>query len=333
MLKSPERKIQSQFDEKTQTVSVLDDENGIPYKDGEAVKPGAKYVPVDFVAFYKDLLYVTKGVQNVRKPDGPNASTTVQDYFDKPVPLIPQEGPPGPRPHQYHGTFFEQGAVMDGNNDLRIGPAGEKPEFKEVNAIYFNPAAGAEIDTDQYESTGKHDSAALALLHEMGHAVGFAKSNIGEWALSVAHERSRTKETGYDSPEEQRVIHGIDEALARQRMGARGLTDDKIKAAIEVLDMKEVQGVEYATAKLLGEIPRTNHQGKLVPVPVDPDDPDAHSPVKDGRQQVPIRYWRGPFDRLPGWYWREGNARTGKTCVDWFVPVFFQERSRPLACS
>jgi hypothetical protein len=278
LLKSPERNIKSKFDEKTQTVSVLEDENGIPYKEGETVKSGAKYVPVDFAAFYKDLLYVTKDVPNAAKdPNGADAAKLVQAYFKTPVPLIPQEGNPETEAPQYHGTFFDPGKVMYMGKDLQSemkvrGKRGD-PD-KEVDAIYFNPAAAPE------SKDHRHISAALTLLHEMDHAVAFGISPIGLWALANTPTIDGSSEkTDFFNMEEQRVMISIPKARADQLMVMGKMDDDTIAGADKILDFMAGQGVESATAKRLGEYRRKQHTtGDLVTVPADPDAPGAHSP-------------------------------------------------------
>jgi hypothetical protein len=247
-------------------VSVLEDSNGIPYTDKRPAKSDAKPVEVDFAALYQSLAYDAKG--------GPKAAKAIQLFFDKRIAIIPQKGEPAQRIGSlpYRSTFFDPGHVapLEGESDPKVVDLNAGDPFGGLNAIYFNPLAAAVDGPDK-----GFISPALTLLHEIGHAVGFAVSPLGEWKMKVAKvPTSGPLKSNFEYVDEQRVEAGISSADVEAMMKARGMSPADIAAAEDVLkDFPEGTGLEKEAAETLGEYVRQSHYGsyRLVDTPLTAD--------------------------------------------------------------
>jgi LysM repeat protein len=236
-------------------VAVLEDSNGIPYRDGMTPDTNAKLVDVDFASFYQALLYDTAG--------GSQAAATVQYFFNKQIPIIPEEGTPDNNSKTgvpYHGTFFDPGEVPSPTGDLNAhDPAGE------LDAVFFNPDAAAELANDHGYTNGGFISPALTLLHEIDHAVGFSISPLGEWKMHQSLEHtSGPLANRFNNLEEQRVEVGVSVSDANALMTFNQMSPEEIADADVILNQfPEGNGLEKDTATILGEPVRENHLGRL----------------------------------------------------------------------
>jgi YD repeat-containing protein len=159
----------------------------------------------------------------------PQAAAVIQTFFDDRIPIIPTSD---------NNDRFDIGVVVD--------PTTNQVVHQGLDAVYWNPDTAITTINSQGSVTGVL-SPALALVHEMDHAVGYTISPIGNWTL--AH----TPAGAYTTLEEKRVITGLSAS------DVAGLSH--LDAVNQVLAFSAGNGMENVAATALGEPIRTNHEG------------------------------------------------------------------------